>query len=136
MDEKKPITHKDYMKSKHWVKLSKKLLSNPECKCAICGRERWGIWKNGSKKKKKKAGAPKLLLRFGCHHISYDNLGTNKEVDDILICCYSCHDAGHMLHKLSKWNNVLDSVYQFFKKVTAWEYEESDVYYVPIDFEV
>jgi hypothetical protein len=132
--EKKKITHKDYMSSSHWTKKSKTLLSDPDLVCPICKRKRWGVWKLGSKKKKKKPGTPKLLIRFGCHHVSYQNLATPEEDKDILTLCYSCHDLAHTLHRMSKISIIWKKVYDLFCKLSVWEYYEEKEYFVPIDF--
>jgi hypothetical protein len=122
------------MASSWWTKKSKQLLSDPDVTCAICGAKRWGVWINGSKKKKKKAGALKLLKRFGCHHIKYDRLGTEDEDKDIILLCYRCHDTMHTIYNLSKISVLWDKIYKFIKENTVWEYYESNEYLVPEDF--
>lgn len=135
-EEKKPITHFTYMKSGWWKKLSKSLLDDPEVVCAICLRPRWSVWKKGSVKKKKQAGDKKRLRMMQCHHTKYDNLATNKEAADILVCCTLCHEVCHNIHRLSKLNKAWEPIYKLLCKVTAWEYEENvkKEYLVPIDF--
>lgn len=132
----KKITHQLYMKSSWWKKVSKSLLDDPEVTCAICGRKRWGIWKKGSVKKKKKAGDKKRLLMMQCHHIKYDNMGTEKEKDDILVLCTQCHDVSHIMQKKAKTSSSWKIIYKLLCKITPWEYEEnvSKEYLVPDDF--
>jgi len=36
------------------------------------------------------------------HHVSYKNLNTEKEIDDLICVCSLCHDEIHELNKLYK----------------------------------
>lgn len=132
----KQISHKLYMKSSWWAKLSRSLLSNPEATCAICGRKRWGVWKKGSVKKKKKPGDPKRLLQMQCHHIKYDRMATDKEHEDILILCVQCHETAHIMQKKAKTSTSWKTLYELLCTITPWEYEENVTkeYLVPDTF--
>ena len=135
-EDKKPITHSLFMKSSYWKKLSKSLLDDVDVCCSICGRPRWSVWKKGSVKKKKVAGDKKRLRMMQCHHTKYDNMGTDKEAEDILVCCTLCHESCHNVHRLSKLNKAWIPIYELLCKLTAWRYEENvkKEYSVPIDF--
>jgi hypothetical protein len=134
MVEKKPISHKDYIKSAHWRKTSKKILDDPQVVCALCSRPRWDVWKRGSAKKKKKPGDKKRLRQFNVHHTSYANLGTPAELDDLLPLCVMCHDTAHVLERLSRFDGVWLKLYAQLLSETKWAYEKTDVYQVPLDF--
>jgi hypothetical protein len=134
--DKKPITHKIYMKSSWWKKVSKSLLDDPDVVCAICKRKRWSTWKKGSVKKKKKAGDKKRLLMMQCHHVKYDQMGTDKETEDIIVLCVQCHETAHIMQKKAKTTPAWDTLYKLLCKITAWKYEENvkKEYLVPVDF--
>ncbi len=136
MEGKKAVNHKDYIKSAHWRKTSKKILDNPEVCCALCGRPRWAVWKRGSVKKKKKPGDKKRLLQFNCHHTSYANLGTIEELNDLMPLCVMCHDTAHALERLARLSTVWKLLYDLLLKHTKWRYTKTEDYYVPEDFKM
>ena len=83
---------KEYYKTKHWTKLSKKLLEDKEVTCALCGRKRYNkyVRKEGYKR----------VLKFAIHHLRYDNIYHEEEhPEDILILCCNCHNLAHDLFR-------------------------------------
>jgi len=131
---KKAITHKEYIKSKHWRTLSKSLLDDPDVICCICQRPRWGVWARGSIKKKKKPGDKKRLLMFNLHHVRYDRIGTPAEVHDILPICSGCHSRAHDLARVTKGATIWKKLYGILCDETVWEFTKAEHYLVPEDF--
>lgn len=132
----KRISHADYMRSKHWRKISKEILDDPEVECAICKKKRWSVYK--VKTKKNKPGDKRRLLKLQCHHVRYDHMGQPElEKKDILPLCHTDHEIMHTIHNLSKKYKVWELVYELLLKLTAWRYEENESkeYMVPDDFE-
>lgn len=79
--------YKAYLKSPKWRATRKRLYREYEYKCAICG-------------------SPKNL---NVHHITYENLGEEKD-EDLTVLCQKCHAGLH------------DGNYTFFDDLcAAWE---------------
>lgn len=86
--------YKVYLDSPHWKAIRKRLYREYEYKCAMCG-------------------SPKNL---NVHHITYDNLGEEKD-EDLTVLCQKCHSELH------------DGNYTFFDDLcAAWSrlYEEME----------
>lgn len=78
--------YKAYLKSPHWQAIRKRLYRAYEYKCAMCG-------------------SPKNL---NVHHITYENLGEEKD-EDLTVLCQKCHSELH------------DGNYTFFDDLSiAW----------------
>ena len=134
MTDKKPITHKVYMQSSYWSKLSREIRSDPDAKCAICGRPSYTVYKVGSKK-----GKLRRLLTLQCHHIRYDNMSFPElEKKDIITLCANCHSTAHDIQKLAKRFSIWEKVYQTLLDNSAWFYEENvkKEYMVRSDFKI
>lgn len=86
--------YKAYLNSPRWKAIRKRLYREYEYKCAMCG-------------------SPKNL---NVHHITYDNLGEEKD-EDLTVLCQKCHSELH------------DGNYTFFDDLcAAWSrlYEEME----------
>ena len=122
------------MKSTYWSKLSKEIRSDPEAKCAICGRPAYARYKVGKKK-----GQLRKLLTLQCHHVRYDNMSIPElEKEDIITLCANCHSTSHDIHKLSKKYPLWAKVYQVLLDNSPWDYEENakKEYMVRSDFKI
>lgn len=64
--------YKAYLNSPRWKAIRKRLYREYEYKCAMCG-------------------SPKNL---NVHHITYDNLGEEKD-EDLTVLCQKCHSELH-----------------------------------------
>jgi hypothetical protein len=62
----------EYVRSEHWQKLRKKILTAAEYSCQWCGSR----------------VAPQV------HHKTYENMGHERD-DDLLVVCHECHDKIH-----------------------------------------
>ncbi len=117
------MTLTKYYKTTWWVKLRNSLLNDFECKCSICGRRRWALYKR--KTKKHKVGDRKKLLRFNIHHKHYDTIGKENR-DDLLTLCFFCHDLMHNIERASRLNkNVYGMIYEMMKENTDWSFISS-----------
>jgi len=113
---------KKYYSSSHWRKFRTSLTEDLDCKCEICKRPRWALYKVNTKKHKK--GDRKRLLRLSVHHKNYRCL-YNETRDDVMTLCTTCHDLMHALEKASQMNpNVYKEGYEFIKAKTGWDYEK------------
>ena len=86
-----PFTIQEYEKSPYWRNKSKGILDRKDIECEMCHRKRWK-WLPRARKWKR-------ILRFGIHHISYQNVPNEKE-EDLMILCYVCHKYSHDLLRL------------------------------------
>lgn len=67
------LTYKEYLKTKHWLKLKALYSYQYEIKrCRLCGSER----------------------RLNIHHVTYENLG-NETFKDLIYLCQPCHYKIH-----------------------------------------
>lgn len=79
--------YKAYLKSPHWQAIRKRLYRAYEYKCAMCGSSR----------------------NLNVHHITYENLGEEKD-EDLTVLCQRCHETLH------------DDKYTFFDDLClAWD---------------
>jgi hypothetical protein len=102
---------KEYEASDWWRAKSKKLLEPKDLVCPICGRKRW-LWMPRKKKWK--------CIRFCSHHISY--LDTpNEKPEQIMACCWQCHDLFHLLLRLEKWGGVFAELATIAKRVFFYD---------------
>lgn len=115
-------TLQKYYSTSHWRKFRLALTEDMNCKCEICGRPRWTVYKRDTKKNKK--GDRKRLLRLSVHHKNYRHL-YHETRDDVLLVCNFCHE---LLHTLEKASNMAPDVYSFpyewIKANTEWDYEK------------
>jgi hypothetical protein len=121
IEELRNMSWKEYIASRYWRRFSKKVLDDPDCCCAICGKHRWaGVYSKGKKKgKPKRADGGKWNL----HHLSYSNLGEEVVGEDVMILHHSEHDFGHTLEMLARTKGgVYIELYALFKERTGWEY--------------
>lgn len=102
---------KDYEQSKYWAAKSKALLDNKEVTCAVCGRKRWQFLPRAKRWKK---------IRFCSHHISYLDVPNEKQ-EQIMLCCWQCHDLFHLILRLEKWGGVFAEMAAIAKKVFFYE---------------
>lgn len=103
---------KSYEKSSYWIKFSKMLLEDKECKCEICGRSRWK-WQTRNK-------VWKRAITFNVHHKHYRTV-CKEQRSDIMVLCISCHDLGHLLLRLRKWGGVFEKLASVFETVFMYE---------------
>ena len=74
------FNHFDYITSKKWFAVRKKVMVRDFCRCVVCNK--FSIWNE-------------------VHHETYDTLGTEKEIDDCITICREHHEGLH------KTNNYL-----------------------------
>lgn len=110
----------DYYKTKWWRKFRFSITSKDDCKCEMCGRNRWAFYKVGKRKGLRK---PKPALRISIHHKHYDTMGEESR-SDVLSLCSSCHDTMHALHTMSKWTEEYKHVYDYLLENTKWEHKK------------
>lgn len=65
--------------SKWWKDLAAELKDFVQNTCQICGNDKHALH---------------------IHHLSYNNLGNNKEYEDMVVVCEGCHDTYHSVHRL------------------------------------
>lgn len=104
----------EYEQSDWWRNKSKQLLENKELTCPYCGRRRW-VWQPRKKQWKRNT-------RFVTHHFTYINVPYEKE-DDLVACCYTCHETFHAILRLEKispiFKQLSDIVRQYFRYDTG-----------------
>lgn len=88
--------YRNYLKSKEWKKLSKKIKNRDKNKCVVCNK----------------------TTNLNCHHITYDNIYQEKE-QDLVTLCFDCHNQEHK--KINQLNISVDNYYKD-KDQTYWEY--------------
>ena len=69
----KPLYYKEYLKTEWWKHLRKMALERDKYQCQLCGSAK----------------------NIQVHHISYENLGCEEEIDDLVCLCSKCHSAVH-----------------------------------------
>lgn len=126
----KVISWKDYMESPYWKRFSKKILDDPEVKCALCGKEKWSIYK--VKTKKHKSGDKKRNVVLTLHHRDYFNLGV--EEDNVIPLCRGEHNLIHDIERMTQKHPVFAFIYDYICTHTAWGYEKAESMEVPDDF--
>jgi hypothetical protein len=102
----------EYEKSEWWRNKSKNLLENKELICPYCGRARWS-WQPRKKKWKR-------LIRFVVHHKTYINVPNEKE-EDLIICCWTCHDVFHLILRLEFISKIFKQLADIVKKYFIYE---------------
>jgi hypothetical protein len=117
---KKKLTLKKYYKTKHWKKIRSDFAFGENACCEICGAKRWGVYKRGPKKGKRK---PKQEHHIHLHHKHYETLFEENR-NDFMLLCDSCHKFGHMLEKLKNKNKFYKDIYIQFVKETGWEFKK------------
>ncbi len=83
---KQKVDYYRYLHSKKWQKKRKRILKRDGNKCSLCGS----------------------LGVLDVHHLSYENLGNEKDWQLITVC-RSCHDKLHSIQhrlKLKKYENT------------------------------
>lgn len=103
----KRISLKKYYKTKHWEEIRSKYAFDENAKCEFCGAERWGIYKRGKNKGKRKK---RQINHLHLHHKHYDNL-MNESREDFLLLCDSCHKLGHLLEKMKNKSDEYKNMY-------------------------
>jgi len=112
---------KEYYKTPHWRKLSKKILDDRDCECQICKRKRWKLLTRGKNK-----GTWKRLFRFVIHHKRYDNLYEEENnKDDLMILCYTCHNLCHLILRYENIAPFFKSLAEIVRKF-GFIYEKGD----------
>lgn len=66
--------YKVYLNSDHWKKIRASALRRDEYKCQMCGTAK----------------------NLEVHHVRYDSLGTDEEINDVITLCDDCHTKVHV----------------------------------------
>ena len=66
----------EYMQSPEWQRLRSEALRRDKYVCQLCGESK----------------------NLHVHHISYEHVGTAREIDDVVSLCARCHDEVHAAH--------------------------------------
>ena len=72
-ERKKFLDYYEYLQSKEWQIVRRKRLQIDGYKCQMCGTGK----------------------NLQVHHISYEHLGQEKEIDDLVTLCKECHQKVH-----------------------------------------
>ena len=119
MAKKKRITLRQYYKTDHWKHLYYRFSLCNDAECEFCGAKRWGYYKRGPNKGKRKKRR-KCLLHL--HHKHYDTL-FNETREDLLLLCDNCHKLGHLLHKIKTKGGIYKKMYNdYFEK--GWRFKK------------
>lgn len=70
------MNYQGYLETAHWEETKKKILKRDKYKCIRCGKHK----------------------NLNVHHLSYANLGAEKDEDLITFCSY-CHYRMHRIEK-------------------------------------
>lgn len=116
----KKITLKQYYKTKHWQQLHYLWTSGDNVCCQICSSKRFGFYKIGKNKGKRK---PKAENHIHIHHKHYNTM-FKEERKDVMILCDSCHKLGHMLEDIKGRDELYKQMYDDFKTKTGWEFKK------------
>jgi hypothetical protein len=107
---KPPFTIAEYEKSPYWRAKSKAILDRKDIECEMCHRKRWK-WQPRAKKWKR-------ILRFGVHHITYQNV-PNENDSDMMVLCYLCHSTSHLILRIRQISEMFERmakiVEEYFK---------------------
>jgi hypothetical protein len=105
----KYITYNEYLKHKHWSNFKKKIMSDHNTTCELCGKRRYQI------------RSKKIANKFTVHHKHYRSLW-HESRDDVMILCWSCHDICHKIlarkqidDSLPFLYNIKDTIKKYFK---------------------
>lgn len=95
---KNKAEYQAYLNSPRWQAIRKRLYREYEYKCAMCGSS----------------------INLNVHHITYENLGEEKD-EDLTVLCQQCHSDIHGKHTFFDdlciaWNRLFDE----------WEAETDD----------
>ena len=66
----------EYMQSPEWQRLRNEALRRDKYVCQLCGEGK----------------------NLHVHHVSYEHVGTARELDDVVCLCARCHDEVHAAH--------------------------------------
>jgi len=80
--------YENYLLSEHWVLFSNKV-KRDRGKCQDCGIEALEAWKRDRQ-------------GLNVHHLTYENLGKEKDADVVVICHY-CHLKRHGIENFYEW---------------------------------
>jgi len=116
----KKITLRQYYKTQHWADLHKKWAYNDDTACQICGAQRFGFYKVGKNKGKRK---PKAENHIHIHHKHYDSM-FNEKREDVMLLCDSCHKLSHQLERMQNRSPLYKQMYLDFKANTGWEFKK------------
>jgi len=98
------IKYKNYIKSKWWNERKRLYYEKYKQKCAACGSRR----------------------NIGLHHISYKNLGYERD-EDLVALCWRCHGSYHDIHGTE---DMVDSTAEFIIEAQ----EEQELYEITKNF--
>ena len=79
-----------YLQSEEWKALRKQAMIRDGCRCQMCG--------SGT--------------NLHVHHVSYEHLHTDKELDDVITLCKRCHEEVHAKDLERKRNNASLSLFE------------------------